>query len=245
MTPAQERGLHEGQWVYRKNRPDGSGNFNTGWVKLILDDGTHTPMFRDCDHSAYGDFRLIDWTQGIHNEKPDWTPGEQQFYPGDVVRVKCAHLSEHVEYPSALEPDLFWNTVVPEMRWCEGQIDVIEQRGVSGYHLENIAYVWLPEWLELVERADDWKIGSEPNHHAIDWSEVEEQSALSTQEGGDHYRRYAIQPAEFIQRNGLGWCQGNVVKYVTRHATKGGMEDLRKAKHYIDMLAEFVYGEEL
>ena len=41
-------------------------------------------------------------------------------------------------------------------------------------------------------------------------------SALDTQEGGSHYKDKAIQPVQYIHTNGLGFCEGNVVKYVTR-----------------------------
>jgi len=70
-------------------------------------------------------------------------------------------------------------------------------------------------------------------------------SSLKKQEGGSHYKDFAIQPVEFIQKNGIGFCEGNVVKYVCRHKKKGGIEDLRKAKHYLEILAELEYGEKL
>ena len=63
-------------------------------------------------------------------------------------------------------------------------------------------------------------------------------SALDVQVGGGHYKSRAIQPVEFIHANGLGFCEGNVVKYVTRWASKGGLADLEKAKHYIELLIE-------
>lgn len=68
-------------------------------------------------------------------------------------------------------------------------------------------------------------------------------SALGKQIGGNHYRDGGIQPVQYIEANGLGFCEGNVIKYVTRHAGKGGAEDLRKARHYIDLLLELRYGE--
>ena len=68
-------------------------------------------------------------------------------------------------------------------------------------------------------------------------------SALDVQIGGDHYRECGIQPVQFIEANGLGFCEGNVIKYVTRHRAKGGAADLRKARHYIDLLLEIVYDE--
>lgn len=58
------------------------------------------------------------------------------------------------------------------------------------------------------------------------------------QVGGMHYKSLTIQPAEFSIANGLGFCEGNVVKYVTRWKAKGGVQDLRKARHYLDMLIE-------
>jgi hypothetical protein len=51
----------------------------------------------------------------------------------------------------------------------------------------------------------------------------------------EHYDM-KIQPIEYIMANGLGFCEGNIVKYVSRYAEKGGLDDLRKAKHYIEIL---------
>lgn len=63
-------------------------------------------------------------------------------------------------------------------------------------------------------------------------------SAFGRQEGGDHYKSLAIQPVEYIHRNGLGFCEGSVVKYVSRWRAKGGIADLQKARHFIDLLIE-------
>jgi hypothetical protein len=70
-------------------------------------------------------------------------------------------------------------------------------------------------------------------------------SAFKDQVGGDHYRMRAIQPLEYTLANNLNFCQGNVIKYVTRYKTKGGREDLLKARHYIDLLLESEYKEEV
>lgn len=64
-------------------------------------------------------------------------------------------------------------------------------------------------------------------------------SALDTQIGGDHYKDMPIQPMEFSMANGLDACQHTIIKYVTRFRDKGGVQDLEKAKHVIDMLIEF------
>ena len=65
-----------------------------------------------------------------------------------------------------------------------------------------------------------------------------EGSALREQVGGNHYSKLAIQPVEYINKNNLSYLQGNVIKYVTRYKDKNGVEDLQKAKHYINLLIE-------
>ncbi len=63
-------------------------------------------------------------------------------------------------------------------------------------------------------------------------------SAFSEQVGGSHYREVVIQPVEYIMANSIPYCEGNVIKYVTRWRRKGGLDDLRKARHYLDLLIE-------
>ena len=62
-------------------------------------------------------------------------------------------------------------------------------------------------------------------------------SANDRQTGGSHYQT-DIQPWDFIISNELGWCEGNIIKYVSRHKKKNGIEDLRKAQHYLEKLIE-------
>jgi hypothetical protein len=62
-------------------------------------------------------------------------------------------------------------------------------------------------------------------------------SANDKQVGGTHYLR-AIQPWDFIAANGIGFFEGNVIKYVTRWRDKAGVDDLKKARHYLDKLIE-------
>lgn len=64
------------------------------------------------------------------------------------------------------------------------------------------------------------------------------ESALDKQVGGNHYKKYNIQPVEFIMENNIGYMEGNVIKYVVRHKDKGGIADLEKAMHYLQMLIE-------
>ena len=59
--------------------------------------------------------------------------------------------------------------------------------------------------------------------------------------GGSHYLKFKIQPSEFANKNNLPFAEGNAIKYICRHKDKGGKEDLKKAKHYIDMIIERDY----
>ena len=72
----------------------------------------------------------------------------------------------------------------------------------------------------------------------ITLEEDEAFDALSKQVGGGHYKDKAIQPIIYIHANNLGFCEGNVVKYITRWREKNGIADLEKAKHYIELLIE-------
>ena len=64
-------------------------------------------------------------------------------------------------------------------------------------------------------------------------------NALNTQVGGSYYKNMTMQPIEFIERNNLGFCVGNIIKYICRYKDKNGVEDLKKARHYIDILIDF------
>lgn len=63
-------------------------------------------------------------------------------------------------------------------------------------------------------------------------------SALDKQVSGSHYKDKGIQPIVYIHANDLGFCEGNVVKYVTRWRDKGGKADLEKAIHYLELLIQ-------
>ena len=63
--------------------------------------------------------------------------------------------------------------------------------------------------------------------------------------GGTHYKDMKIQPSEFINENKLLFAEGNAIKYICRHASKGEVQDLEKAKHYIDMIIDRDYGRQV
>lgn len=108
----------------------------------------------------------------------------------------------------------------------------------------------MPRHSEAVDRAESLVITEDQGDILVDRTRVldtlvqqaqedGEYSALDVQEGGDHYKKLKIQPMEYSMANSLDACQHTIIKYVTRFRDKGGIEDLRKAKHCIDMLIEF------
>lgn len=64
---------------------------------------------------------------------------------------------------------------------------------------------------------------------------------ISTQVGGDHYKNLAIQPVEYITRNKLGFNEGNIVKYISRHQHKNKAQDIEKAIHYAKIILKLQY----
>ena len=60
--------------------------------------------------------------------------------------------------------------------------------------------------------------------------------------GGEHYKDFKIQPSVFINDNKLLFAEGNVIKYVCRHQSKGKADDIKKAIHYLEMILERDYG---
>ena len=63
-------------------------------------------------------------------------------------------------------------------------------------------------------------------------------SAMRRQVSGTHYRDFKIQPVEFIHANDIGFIEGNIIKYICRWRAKGGLKDLEKVEHYIQILRE-------
>ena len=74
----------------------------------------------------------------------------------------------------------------------------------------------------------------------ITWMPIEESnsSALASQVGGSHYKDYRIQPVQFFHDNNVPFIEASVCKYVLRWRNKNGIEDLKKARHYLDILIE-------
>ena len=116
-----------------------------------------------------------------------------------------------------------------------GQVVALQQTGPLALHVEDGAVPGCVQfWAEESSQCpDDLPPGQV----------LSPTSALDRQVQGTHYKDHAIQPIEYIHANKLGFIEGNVVKYITRHASKGGAEDVRKVIHYCELLLQLQYGE--
>lgn len=97
-----------------------------------------------------------------------------------------------------------------------GNVKVLWEDGETGFHS--------PEYITLIGHDN-------PDHS-------DSPSAFAKQEGGAHYKEMPIQPIQYIMENGIPFAEGCAIKYLSRWRSKGGVEDLRKARHFIDMLIE-------
>lgn len=112
-----------------------------------------------------------------------------------------------------------------EERWCKifNRYHLIAQASLPS-HWENIA-MDKQKYNELIDERMTLKV----------------EDVLKTDDiqiGGSHYKNMPIQPIEFIVKNGIPYREANVIKYVVRFKNKNGLEDLKKARHYLDMLIE-------
>ena len=107
--------------------------------------------------------------------------------------------------------------------------------------MRDIADDWEAS-LKAVQESADAKIAVIlDQHRRQDMSTLRRRTAMAAndvQHGGDHYKTKAIQPWDFIVSNNIGFLEGNAIKYLCRWRDKGGIQDLEKARHYIDKLIE-------
>ncbi len=113
------------------------------------------------------------------------------------------------------------------------------------YRLVRVKFRSGNEWIGPPDSLD-WGVEGCPGD-IVAWQPLNSEkveTALDTQIGGTHYKNCAIQPVEFITKNKLGFLEGCVIKRICRYEDKNGLEDLKKAKHEIDLLIELKYGRQ-
>ena len=112
--------------------------------------------------------------------------------------------------------------------------------GLAGYiFLLDIDDVILSDNLKLIDETN-----TSQNELINKGIESKPYNPLVAQEGGGHYKNRGIQPIEYSEANNLGACQHSVIKYITRHQDKNGIEDLSKIIHFTFLEAFFKYGEQ-
>ena len=140
-----------------------------------------------------------------------------KFKVGDEVKiVKLDETIKHFGGASVLEPV----GTKAFVTWISVTGEVVEiDTGIYSYHTSDLVLV-------------NGKI------------ETQSYNPLIAQEGGGHYKNRGIQPLEYTMQNNLSFCEGNVVKYISRYKSKNGIEDLAKVIHYALLSAYEEYGEQ-
>ena len=141
-----------------------------------------------------------------------------KFKVGDEVEiVKLDKTIQHFGWVSGLKP-VGTKTFVTYVD-VTGEEVVLEQH-ISSYHTDDLTLV---------------------KNEVL---ETQAYNPLDTQEKGGHYKDRGIQPLEYTMKNNLSFCEGNVVKYISRYKSKNGIEDLAKVIHYTLLASYEEYDEQ-
>ena len=132
------------------------------------------------------------------------------------------------------------------------EVEIVSLQGTDGIGYRGDCCVMIGE-TGVVTEVGEMSCVVETNGEVWFWSEnnlklVNEETQtynpLIAQEGGGHYKDRGIQPLEYTMKNNLSFCEGNVVKYISRYKSKNGIEDLAKVIHYALLSAYEEYGEQ-
>lgn len=135
-------------------------------------------------------------------------------------------------------PNPFIGTPVPDYPWDEAKFDPHMQldEASSDPNLEAEAIKWAETLYTASHQPPVIQLFDTMTPQSLDSLDP-----LNTQYGGTHYKIKAIQPIEYTMANNLGFCEGTIVKYITRHKEKGGADDIRKVIHYAEFILKFQY----
>jgi len=127
---------------------------------------------------------------------------------------------------------------------CVGETGVVTEVGVGDmpYAVETNDELWC--WSENNLKLVNEETSTSQNESIKETIESKPYNPLIAQEGGGHYKNRGIQPLEYTMQNNLSFCEGNVVKYISRYKSKNGIEDLAKVIHYALLSAYEEYGEQ-
>lgn len=135
-----------------------------------------------------------------------------------------------------------WFNLDPECCYCVSKVIDNGISFIGSDYIWNSHYFFLlsrPEGVFDLEKKSNLTLDKLVKSYVPLENIESKKSALDVQEGGGHYKSKGIQPVEYAYRNNLGFIESNVVKYVSRWKEKNGIQDLKKARHYLDILIEF------
>ena len=127
-----------------------------------------------------------------------------------------------------IETQYILGEIVEVISYSSDPVYLVKVEGYTGIY-DNGAFKFRNKHLKLVNQCKE---------------ETQTYNPLIAQEGGGHYKNRGIQPLEYTMKNSLSFCEGNVVKYISRYKSKNGIEDLAKVIHYTLLSAYEEYGEQ-
>lgn len=143
---------------------------------------------------------------------------------------------------------------VPDLSMVNGEVYTVRDCYGDGngqvltlnecYSENSRHYTFTADNFKLLDNTADSNAVSLNIHDNGDTLTSSKYSPLTFQQSGDHYSKRGIQPVEYGIANNLSFPQVNIVKYITRHEDKNGLDDLTKSIHYHFFEALRVYGED-
>jgi hypothetical protein len=168
----------------------------------------------------------------IHNITQDEFEALREPNPGAILGQQNIHAAYEAHLTREAEVDAaYWKNQAEGNKRMQYARPEDEMRADQ---MDNAEYI---EFLKHVNEGnkrmkasmDAMPMGTPPSTTA---------SALGKQIDGGHYKDLKIQPIEFIHANNIPFAEGCAIKYLTRWRSKGGIKDLEKAKHFIELLIE-------
>ena len=190
-------------------------------TKVYTDDNF---MYHNCT-----DAEIASWqNQLIDDYDLDYAPGDRPYIGATDEQVSAAYRIADKKRRETVLDNLASRKEKPQERICIDDATPADWDALGDKRLRSRGVDTPQErsLKEMVENSEDLGLYDNPP------------KARDKMIGGDHYRQGGIQPIEYIYANNVGFCEGNVVKYVTRWRHKDGLKDLEKAKHYIELLME-------
>lgn len=185
-------------------------------TKVYTDDNF---MYHNCP-----DVEIASWqNQLIDDYDLDYAPGDRPYIGATDEQISAAYRIADKKRREAVLDNLSSRKEKPQERICiddatPAEWDALADKRLKARGVDAPGYTITAQQWDAIDR--------------------ETEKARDKMIGGDHYRQGGIQPIEYIHANNLSFCEGNVVKYVTRWRHKDGLKDLEKAKHYIELLME-------